>query len=374
MACRVTTWRTTEESHFMNFLLSDEQREMQNSVERYFLEQCDSQRLHRAFDDAGDHDADLWRGLCDLGVLGIAIPEAFGGMGLELIDLALVAEALGRAAAPVPFLGHVLATMAIAQSGNASQRERWLPALATGELLATVAFAESSQDWQPEQWTIGVDEATQISGAKSFVPAAAVADLIVVGLSGGRFAVVERNAQGVQVGEQDGIDRTRRLGRVTFDRSPVELLPESAGSRIRDAALVLLAADAFGGASRCVEMAVDYAKTRKQFGTAIGRFQGLKHQIVNMATEVEPARALYWYAAHAWDHLPQQAAQSAAVAKAHLADRYLQAARDTVEAHGGIGYTWEFDLQILFKRAMFDYSWMGSPTLHRERIATLAGW
>jgi alkylation response protein AidB-like acyl-CoA dehydrogenase len=358
----------------MNFLLSDEQREMQHSVERYFLEQCDSQRLHRAFDDTTDHDADLWKGLCDLGVLGIAIPESFGGMGLELIDLALVAEALGRVAAHVPFLGHVLATMAIAQSGNASQRERWLPALATGELLATVAFAESGQDWQPEQWAIDVDEATQISGAKSFVPSAAVADLIVVGLTGGRFAVVERNARGVQIGEQDGIDRTRRLGRVSFDRTPVELLAEPSGSRIRDAALVLLAADAFGGASRCVEMAVDYAKTRKQFGTAIGRFQGLKHQIVNTATEVEPARALYWYAAHAWDHLPEQATESAAVAKAHLADRYLQAARDTVEAHGGIGYTWEFDLQILFKRAMFDYSWMGSPALHRERVATLAGW
>lgn len=358
----------------MNFLLSDEQREMQHSVERYFVEQCDSQRLHRAFDDSTDHDADLWKGLCDLGVLGITVPESFGGMGLELIDLALVAEALGRVAAPVPFLGHVLATMAIAQSGNTSQRERWLPVLATGEVLATVGFAESSQDWQPEQWTTDVGEAAQISGVKSFVPAAAAADLIVVGLSGGRFAVVQRNAQGVEVGEQDGIDRTRPFGRVTFDRTPAELLAEPSGARIRDAALVLLSADAFGGASRCVEMAVDYAKTRKQFGTAIGRFQGLKHQIVNTAIEVEPARALYWYAAHAWDHLTEHASQSAALAKAHLTDRYLQAARDTVEAHGGIGYTWEFDLQILFKRAMFDYSWMGSPTLHRERIATLAGW
>ena len=143
---------------------------------------------------------------------------------------------------------------------------------------------------------------------------------------------------------------------------------------MRDAALVLLAADAFGGATRLVEMSVEYAKTREQFGVTIGHFQALKHQLANMAVDVEPARGLYWYAAHAQDHVPDQAERSAAIAKAHITDRYLQVARDAVEAHGGIGFTWECDVQIWFKRAMFDRAYLGSPALHRERSAQLAGW
>ena len=143
---------------------------------------------------------------------------------------------------------------------------------------------------------------------------------------------------------------------------------------MRDVALVLLAADAFGGASRCVDMCVEYAKTREQFGVTIGHFQGLKHQLANMAVEVEPSRALYWYAAYAYDHEPDESERSAALAKAHVTDRFMQVARDSVEAHGGIGFTWECDVQIWFKRAMFDRAFLGAPSVHRERAAVLAGW
>jgi len=149
--------------------------------------------------------------------------------------------------------------------------------------------------------------------------------------------------------------------------------PDAAG-RVRDAALVLLAADAFGGAWRCVEMAVEYSKSREQFGVPIAHFQSLKHQLADMAVDVEPARALYWYAAHAFDHIPDESERSAAVAKAHLTDRYMQVARDTVEAHGGIGFTWECDVQLYFKRAMFDRTLLGTPREHRERAANLANW
>jgi alkylation response protein AidB-like acyl-CoA dehydrogenase len=121
-------------------------------------------------------------------------------------------------------------------------------------------------------------------------------------------------------------------------------------------------------------MAVEYAKTRQQFGVPIGRFQALKHQLANLAVEVEPARALVWYAAHAFDHLPAEAPRAAALAKAHATDRFMQVARDTVEAHGGIGFTWECDVQIYFKRALFDRAFLGTPGQHRERAASLAGW
>jgi alkylation response protein AidB-like acyl-CoA dehydrogenase len=148
----------------------------------------------------------------------------------------------------------------------------------------------------------------------------------------------------------------------------------AAARRVRDAALVLLAADAQGGASRCVDLAVQYAKTREQFGVTIGHFQALKHQLANMGLEVEPSRALWWYAAHAFDSLPDEAPRAAALAKAHLTDVYMQVARDTVEAHGGIGFTWECDVQIWFKRAIYDRTFGGSPAVHRERAAKLAGW
>src|SRR5262249_13286376 len=148
----------------------------------------------------------------------------------------------------------------------------------------------------------------------------------------------------------------------------------SASGRVRDAGLVLLAADAWGAGSRLVEMAVEYAKTREQFGVTIGHFQALKHQLANMALELEPARALVWYAAHALDHLPEAAPRQPALAKAHLGERAMQVARDVVEAHGGIGFTWECDVQIWFKRCMFDRAFLGAPAVHRERAARLAGW
>lgn len=358
----------------MNFLLSDQQAEMQDAVRRLVADRCDSAALHRAFDGDSGFDAGLWQGLSDMGVPAMLLPEKFGGMGLEMIDLALVAETLGAAAAPGPFLGHSLASLAILVAGSEEQKARWLPRLASGELIGTVAFAEGEQRWQPEQWLLPA--ADRLSGTKCFVPGAAQAGLIVVGTWGGGLAVVEAGAEGLMVQAVDCADRTRRFADLKFDNTAAEPLPQgrSQSARLRDAALALLAADAFGGAVRCIEMAVEYAKVRQQYGVPIGQFQGLKHQLANMAVEVEPARGLYWYAAHAFDHAPENAARMAALAKSHLADRYLQTARDTVEAHGGIGYTWEYDVQIYVKRAMFDYAWLGVPAVHRARSAALANW
>jgi alkylation response protein AidB-like acyl-CoA dehydrogenase len=364
----------------MNFLLSPEQLEIQTTIDRYLAAECPPTRLHALFDAPGidgGHDCALWSGLIDLGVTAVALPEQYGGLGMELIDLALVAEVLGSHATPTPFLGHVLASLAILLAGSDEQKERWLPGLADGSIGATVAFGESGaagECWQPEGWGIAPGET--ISGSKQFVPHALQAALIVVGLEGGRIGVVEAAAPGLVITPQDTSDRTRPCSTLDFAGTPVELLAGGldAALRLRDAALVLLAADAFGGASRCVSMAVEYAKLRRQFGVPIGQFQALKHQLADIAVDIEPARGLYWYAAHAFDHLPERSAQSAAQAKAHLSDRYLHVARRTVEAHGGIGYTWEFDVQIYLKRAMFNYAWLGAPQEHRARAATLAGW
>jgi alkylation response protein AidB-like acyl-CoA dehydrogenase len=358
----------------VNFDLSEEQELLQETVRSFAANECPPGRVRALFDGEEDHDPSLWKGLVELGLGAIAVPDEYGGAGLELLDLALVAEALGGAALPGPFLGHSLAGLAILCAGSDTQKKTWLPKLATGEALGTIALAEPSLGWQPEDWS--VTGGATLSGVKTHVPYGARADVIVVGTAGGGLALVERGARGLEARALPGVDRTRRVSELRFDGTPSESLPNAAAAaaRVRDAGLVLLAADAFGGAQKLLEMSVEYAKTRQQFGVTIGSFQGLKHQLANMAVEVEPARGLYWYAAHAFDHVPDESARTAALAKAHLTQVYLQLARDSVEAHGGIGFTWECDVQIYFKRAMFDRAFLGTPALHRERAAVLAGW
>jgi alkylation response protein AidB-like acyl-CoA dehydrogenase len=358
----------------VNFDLSEEQILLQDTVRQFLENECDANRLREIFDGDEGFDPLLWKGMLELGLGGIHIPEEYGGAGLELVDLALVAEVLGRHAAPGPFLSHALAGLALCLGGSDDQKRRWLPRLAMGEALASIALCEAETGWQPEDWRLG--GGPELHGAKEHVPFARFADLLVVGVAGGGLVLVERDAHGLGIRPVDAADRTRRLDRVSFDATPCQPLPEgeAVAGRVRDAGLVLLAADAFGGASRCLEMAVRHAQTREQFGVTIGQFQALKHQLANMAVEVEPARCLYWYAAHAFDHVPEEAARAAALAKAHLGDRFMQVARDTVEVHGGIGFTWECDVQIWFKRAMFDRALLGASALHRERAASLAGW
>ncbi|MFP6656338.1 MAG: acyl-CoA dehydrogenase family protein [Myxococcota bacterium] len=359
----------------MDFDLTDEQRLLQDTVAQFMENECPPARLRELYDDESGYDPVLWKGLAELGLAGIHLPGEHGGSELEVLDLAVVAETLGSLAAPVPFLSHSLASLAISLAGSEAQKNRWLPGLASGDTLATVALAEEEAGWLPEGWTIESGET--ISGAKEIVEFGEHADFFVVGLRGGVFGVVDRNAVGVEIQRVESADRTRRVARVSFDATPIELLEEGGpevAARVRDVGLVLIAADAFGGARKLVDMSVEYAKNREQFGVTIGHFQALKHQLANMAVEIEPTRALYWYAAHALDHVPEESERCAAIAKSHLTERFQQVARDATEAHGGIGFTWEGDTQILFKRAMFDRVFFGTPRVHQDRAADLAGW
>jgi len=357
----------------MNFLLTEDQLALVDSVTNLLRDKCDPLRVHKIFDTPGDaqFDAELWNALCAMGVPAIMVPEEHDGLGLELVDLAIVAEALGKAVAPVPFLGHALATLAIALGGSEAQKGKWLPRLASGVALATVAFCEGKSGWMPDAWTL---PGTSLSGVKTLVPNAAEADLIVVGTADG-LALVEKGAAYSCV-RIDSADRTRPVDNVTFDGAAADPMPGDAQvvTRLMDAAAVLLAADSFGGADHCVTMSVEYAKIREQYGQPIAGFQGLRYQLVAMALATEPSRGLYWYAAHAWDAIPDKASHAASQAKAHLADTYLQVTRDTVEAHGGIGFTWEHDTHLYMKRAMLNWAWLGSPSRHRLRAADLAGW
>lgn len=408
----------------MDFGLSDEQQILQQTVARLLENECPISRVRDLYEGEEPYDPGAWKALVDLGVAGLLVPEEHGGAGLGLVDLALVAEVLGRAATPVPFLGHAMATVAVLEGGSEAQRARWLPKLASGEVRGAVAWAEEgarpgAARWEPETWSLRPErpgargdraagaagaatepppsraadtkhsgaarsgaeapgpggEAT-VSGTKAWAPAAAGADLLVVGAVGGELLLMEGGAPGVTTEPVDDLDRTRRLDRVVLEGAPCELLAAGvrAARRARDAGLALLAADAFGGASHLLELSLDYAQTRVQFGVPVASFQAVKHRLADMAVEVEPARALYWYAAHAWDALPDEAERAAALAKAHLGDVFAGVARDAVEIHGGLGFTWECDVQLWLKRALFDRAFLGSPAHHRERAARLAGW
>ena len=361
----------------MNFDLSDEQRLLEETVDKFLGSECPMSRVRELFDSEEGYDQAVWHGLGEMGVLGLHLPEDMGGADLEMLELAVVAEVIGRHATPGPFFEHVLASMAIDRAGSQAQRERWLPRLASGETRASFAVAESGAAdarWRPEQWQLA--DASRLSGEKHFVPHARGANLFVVGLRGGGFGVVESGAAGLGISRLKGLDRTRRLDCIRFEETPCEALPGGAevASQVLDAGLVLLAADAHGGGMACVDASVEYAKTREQFGVRIGSFQALKHQLADMAVEIHPTRGLVWFAAHAFDHLPEDAPAAAANAKAHLTERFVEIARRTVEAHGGIGYTWECDVQFWFKRSLFDWAMLGEPNLQRRRVADLLGW
>ena len=352
----------------MRFHPSEEQIAIQDALRGTLADTLPSAKLHALIDGEADLDRPSWDALMALGLGGLMLPEDQGGSGLGLLDTAMVVEVLGEGGASGPVIPHLMTVLALARSKNEDAKAKILPGLVAGETIATLAFGGN---WLPESWDVSED-AGRGSGVVKFVPSAPSAGVFLVGLAGVRLALVEAG-EGVTVELHSSIDRTRRMAQVTFANSPAVLLDTDVAAVI-DAGLVLTAADALGGAQKALDMSVAYAKERQQFGQPIGRFQGLKHQLATMALEVEPARALVWYAAYAFDAGLEDARRVAAIAKAHLTDRFVSVIRAAVAAHGGIGYTWEYDLSVWVRRSFYDRAFLGSPVAHRARAAELAGW
>lgn len=351
----------------MDFGLSEEQELLQETVRNFASNECPSLRLHEIFDGETGHDAELWRGMMELGLGGLALPEAYGGAGLEVLDLALVAEVLGETALPGPFLGHALAGLAISLAGSERQKERWLPRLAAGDALGSVALGEEGDAWDPERWAASADGG-KLTGTKTHVPYGALADVIAVGVEGGRLALVERGAAGLKVDPTDGVDRSRRLDRVTLESVAADELPGAAGGRLRDAGLVLLAADAFGGAWRLVRESVEYAKTREQFGQAIAQFQAIKHKLADMYIKNELARANVYYGAWALESSEKELPVAAAAARVAATEAYHYAAKENIQTHGGIGFTWEADCHLYYRRSKLLALALGSLHSWKDRL------
>jgi alkylation response protein AidB-like acyl-CoA dehydrogenase len=362
----------------MDFGLSQDQVLLKETLRRWLEAECPTSRVRTIMESARGHDPGLWEGLAGLGVTGLQIPVAHGGAGLELLDVALAAEELGRAATPGPFLATAVATAALIASGNDAAQARWLPAAAGGTAILTVAFGEEGDEWDAARYATRA-RGGALTGRKPLVPYAAIADAILVAAQdddGPGLWLVEHGAPGVAITPLGGIDLTRRVDVLELKGAPAARIASgrAAIDRARDAGLVLVAADAFGGASRCVEMTVRYALTREQFGQPIGAFQAVKHQLADLVADLEPALSLWWYAAHAYDHMSDQTARHAAIAKAHLTELYDRTTRVATELHGGIGFTWEYDLHLWFRRAVFDRAFLGTAAYHRRRAADLAGW
>ncbi len=356
----------------MDYWLTEQQQLVQSSFHDFLASECTSARVRTAYDTDRTFDEGLWHGIGQLGFTGICIPPDQGGSGLGLMEAALVSEELGRHAAPLFLEGHTLAGLAIALGGTQAQKKRLLPALAAGKRIGTVALSSNGKgsawcDWQIEP---GGSSAATVEA----VPLGDLADVLVIGCANGQLGVLETQRTNVTGTNSNGIDRSRSIFEISFDEAAVEILPDLPGQALGNALLILLAADAFGAANRLLELTVEYAKTREQFGQPIGGFQAVKHQLAEHALAAVTARGLFWKAAGEFDEEPLSAAKSAAMAKAHIADQAMRIARGAVELHGGIGFTWESDVQIYFKRALFDRTYLGTPQVLRERCAQLSGW
>lgn len=362
------------ETTTMHFGLTQEQTLMQHAIRELAAGELPPNRRRALFDEGTGFDPDLWQRAAETGLAGLVVPEEHGGAGLDLLDLALASEVIGEAALPGPFLGHSLATIALACGGSEAQKSEWLPKLATGDTIGTVALGERGDVWDPAGWQTK-DTGGVVSGDKQFVEHGDRANLIVVGTAGGGLSLVEGQSLG-RSEVVDGLDRTRRLAHLGFDGAPAEALAggPTAADAVCEAGRILLAADAFGASWKLIRMTVEYTLEREQFGTKIAQFQSVKHQLANLAARCEPMRGLFWSAAYSFDHLPAERAREAAAAKAHITETAVDIGRRAVELHGGIGFTWECDVQFWLKRTMFDRTWLGSPRAHRERLAQLSDW
>ena len=376
----------------MNFAFSEEQEELRRSVRRFLEDKSPISEVRRLMETTEGYDPKVWAQMGnELGLQSLHIPEAYGGQGYSFVELVVVLEEMGRALLCAPFFASVcLAANAILAAGTEERRAALLPGIASGETIATVAFTEANGRWDATGITMEAtpdgDGGYRLDGTKMFVLDGHVANLIVVaarsagsgGAEGVSLFTVDAEAPGLTRAALSTMDQTRKQARLEFSGVPATLLGEegagwTALSRTLDQAAVCLAAEQVGGAQRCLDMSVEYAKVRIQFGRPIGSFQAIKHKCADMLLEVESAKsaAYYagWVAAEDTDELPVVAS----LAKAYCSEAYFHAAAENIQIHGGIGFTWEHDAHLYFKRAKSSEILFGDATYHRELLAQRIG-
>ena len=352
----------------MEFGLSSEQTLLQDTVNRFLDEQAPLATV-RQIAAAEIDDGAIWKGLVELGIPALLVPEHLGGVGLGSLDAAIVAESLGYHATPAPFLGTaVMAPLAFIQSG---QQEALLGPMAQGDYRVGIAFGEAIGARNDAGTTVSSGKLT----GKAIFALDAAADGYLVATRDKHLYFVEATAKGFSRRLLTTVDKTRTTVELVFDGVVADLVSQDPGvfDRVLDAGRVMQAADTLGAAQYALDQAVDYAKQRKQFERVIGSFQAVKHMCAEMAASLEPCRSLVWYAGHALDHIPEESRVTACHAKAHLAEVGRFVAKTATEVHGGMGFTDLVGLHYWFKRIGANRQLLGSPELVREEAARLQG-
>jgi alkylation response protein AidB-like acyl-CoA dehydrogenase len=365
----------------MDFTYSEEQVMLREGARRFLSEKCPVERVRDIVETDDGFDADLWSAIAEQGWTAMHIPEQYGGAGFSYAETAILLHEMGRVLAPVPFLSSaVLATEAVLAGGSDEQKAEWLPGLAAGDVIGTLALAEPGGGWDEASvmaTAVPAGDGFAITGTKSFVTAGHVADLLVVAarLEGevGLFVVA---GEAVASAKVVTLDTTRTQATIELTGSAAVRLGTAGWDvveRVYDVARTALATESVGGLEQVLEMAVAYSKERKQFGRAIGSFQAVKHLCADMLVALESARSAAGYAVWALATGSDELAVAAPLAKSYCSEAYFQAAGDNIQIHGGIGFTWEHDAHLYFKRAKSTELLFGSPARQRQVLADRVG-
>lgn len=348
----------------MNFDFSDDQKQLRDEARRFLSEKCPPKAVRAVIEGQATYDRELWKGLADMGFLGVAIPEAFGGSGAGHLELCVIAEEIGRALAPVPFSSTVyMAAEALMLAGSEAQKQKWLPAIASGTAIGTLAVFEGTGNPSPASIKLTATNGV-LNGVKRPVPDGAVADFAIVAARNGSTGretdislfLVDLTSEGVETKALANIDPSRGQAEITFSNVKAELLgPANEGwsllTRVLDRAAVLIGFEQVGGADRALEMGRDYALDRIAFGRQIGSFQAVKHMLADMYVSATLARSNCYYGAWALSTNAAELPEAAASARISATQAFQHCAKNNIQVHGGMGFTWEFDCHLYYRRA-----------------------
>ena len=371
----------------MNFAFSEEQEELRRFVRQFLEDKSPESAVREQMDTEKGYDDAVWNQMAEqLGLQGLIIPEEYGGSGFSYIELIVVLEEMGRALLCAPFFSSVvLAANALIHSGGEEAKAALLPGIAAGETVAALAFTEENGRWDESGITVEAasdgSDGWRISGTKMFVIDGHTADVVLVAArtaGGVSLFWCPADADGLTSTALSTMDQTRKQARLDFDNTPVTLIGAEGGGwavleRVLDLAAVALAAEQVGGAQMCLDMSVQYAKDRVQFGRPIGSFQAIKHKCADMLLEVESAKSAAYYAGWCASELNDELPSVASLAKAYCSEAYFHASAENIQIHGGIGFTWEHPAHLYFKRAKSSELLFGDPTYHRELLAQRIG-
>lgn len=367
------------------FTFTDEQDDLRRTVRAFLQSKSGEAAVRRQLESGTGYDAEVWRQLSDqLGLPGLAIPERYGGHGYTFVELGIAVEEMGRALLPAPFFASaVLAANLVLHSGDEAARRKYLPGIASGTSIATAAIIEQSGRWAADAIQATARQCADgwvLDGIKTYVLDGCAVDVVFVaarteaGLS--LFAVDQ--LEGIARRNLSTLDPTRKLARITFEAAPATLVGEDGRAwptltRTMALGCAALAVEQVGGAQRCLELAVDYAKVRHQFGKPIGSFQAIRHKCADVMLAVECARGTAYYAIRAATELSDELAAVASLAKACSSDAYARAAAANIQIHGGIGFTWEHPAHLYYKRARSSGNLLGDAAFHRAQLADWIG-